>query len=149
MLFPSYDNEEIKLAYKSNYKRHKNQVIMLMVNDEANNCHCFAVKNLSELYSMGWLRIKKEAITNGDYNFQNALNDALNYQTIEAHPERIPKLEPHTHTYNLEGVEFPAGPKDWKKFEQNNKTIVLNVSFIPHNTETIRAAYRSEYNHKR
>ena len=36
-----------------------------------------------------------------------------------------------------------------KKFEQNNKTIALNVLFVSHNTETIRVAYRSEYNHKR
>ena len=35
------------------------------------------------------------------------------------------------------------------KFEQNNKTIALNILFIPHNTETIRDAHRSEYNHKR
>ena len=54
-----------------------------MVNDEANNCYYFAVKNLSELYSLGWLRGEKEAIINGDNDFQNALGDALNYQTIE------------------------------------------------------------------
>ena len=35
------------------------------------------------------------------------------------------------------------------KFEQNNKTISLNVLFVPHNTETIRVAYRSKYNNKR
>ena len=39
--------------------------------------------------------------------------------------------------------------KNLKKFEQNNKTIALNVLFVSHNTETIRVAYRSEYNHKR
>ena len=44
---------------------------------------------------------------------------------------------------------MPAGPEDWKKFERNNKTIALNILFIPHNTEIIRVAYRSEYNHKR
>ena len=38
---------------------------------------------------------------------------------------------------------------DWKKFEQNNKTIALNILFAPYNTEIIRVAYRSEYNHKR
>ena len=46
----------------------------------------FAVKNLLELNSLGWLRGKKEAIINGDNDFQNALNDALNYQTIEKDP---------------------------------------------------------------
>ena len=38
------------------------------------------------------------------------------------------------------------GPKDWEMFEQNNKTIALNILFVPHNTETIRVTYRSEYN---
>ena len=38
-----------------------------MINDEANNCYYFAVKNFSELYSLGWLMGKKEAIINS-YN---------------------------------------------------------------------------------
>ena len=54
----------------------------------------FAVKNLSELNSLGQLRGKKEAMINGDNDFQNALNDALNYRNIEKHPERISKLKP-------------------------------------------------------
>ena len=37
---------------------------------------------------------------------------------------------------------------DWKKFEQNNKTITLNILFVPHNTKTIRLAYKSKYNRK-
>ena len=46
-----------------------------MVNSEANNCYYFALKNLSELYYLGWLRSKKKSIINGDNNFQNALDD--------------------------------------------------------------------------
>ena len=95
ILFVSYNIEEIKLAYKSNYNKCKNQVILLMINDEANNCYYFAVKNLSELYSLGWLRSKKEAIINGDNDFQNALDDALNYQNIEKDPQIISKLKPY------------------------------------------------------
>ena len=59
-----------------------------MINDEANNCYYFAVKNLSELNSLGQLRSKKSIINNNnnnntDKNFQNALDNASNYQTIE------------------------------------------------------------------
>ena len=104
---------------------------------------------MPELYSLGWLRSKKEAINNGDNDFQNTLDDALNYQNIERHWQRISKLKLYINKYNWEGIEFPAGSKDWKKFEQNNKTIALNVLFVPHNTETIRVACRSEYNSKR
>ena len=52
-----------------------------MIKDEANKCYYFAVKNLSELNFLGQLWGKKEAIINGDNDFKNVLNDALNYQT--------------------------------------------------------------------
>ena len=39
VLFISSNSEEIKIAYKSNYSKRKNQVILLMINDnEANIC---------------------------------------------------------------------------------------------------------------
>ena len=44
ILFVSHNSEEVKLEYKSIYNKPKNQVILLMINDEANNCYCFAVK---------------------------------------------------------------------------------------------------------
>ena len=90
VLFVSYNSEEIKLGYKSrcNNKR-KKHVILLMINDEAKSSYYFAVKNLSELYSSEWLRCKKAAIINNDNDFQNALNDALNYQNIETPRKNI------------------------------------------------------------
>ena len=64
---------------------------------------------MSELNSLGWLRGKKEAIINNNNNnnnikdnnnnnnnnnkdFQNILDHALNYQTIEKNPQRISKF---------------------------------------------------------
>ena len=66
-----------------------------------------------DLDSLGWLRGKKEAIINGVNSFQNALNEALNYQTIETHPERISKIMPYIDKYNWKGIELPVGSKDW------------------------------------
>ena len=61
-----------------------------MINDEANNCYYFAIKNVPELNFLGWLWGKKEEMINNNNNnkndFQNALDDALNYQTIEKDP---------------------------------------------------------------
>ena len=65
---------------------------------------------------MGWLRSKKEAIINGDNDFQNVLDDALNYQNIERGPQKISKLKPYINKYNLVELEFPAR----QKFERNN-----------------------------
>ena len=147
-MFVSHNSEEVKLACKSNCNKRKNQVILLMINNEFNNCYYFAVKNMLELNSLGGLRGKKEILISNDNSFQNALNDTLNYQTIETNPEWISKLKYYINKYNWKAIDFPAGPKNWIKFEQNNKAIAFNVIFVPHNTETIRVAYRSEYNHK-
>ena len=37
ILFVSHNSEQIKLAYKSNYNKRKNQVTLSMTNDDANN----------------------------------------------------------------------------------------------------------------
>ena len=108
----------------------------------------FCCKKLVRIDSLGWLKSKKEAIFSGDNTFQNALNDALDYQNIETNQQRISKIKLYDSKYNWEGIEFPPGSKDWKKVEQNNKTIALNILFVSYDTETIRVAYRSKYNHK-
>ena len=64
-----------------------------MISSAANNYYYFAVKNLLELNSSGWLTGKKEAIINGYNDFQNALDDALNYQNIEKDPQGISRIK--------------------------------------------------------
>ena len=41
-------------------------------------------------------------------------------------------------------MEFPSHLKDWKKIEQNDKKIALNIFFVPYNTKQIRQAYISK-----
>ena len=81
--------------------------------------------------------------------FQYSTTATLNHQNIKNHPERISNLNPFIDQYNWKGIEFLSHSKDWKKFEQNKKTIALNTLFVPYNTKQIRPAYKSEYNHKR
>ena len=119
-----------------------------MINDDE-KYYYFAVKSKLELYSSEWLRSKKESITSEDNCFQNVLNDSLDYQTIKTHPERMSKRKPYINQYNWKDIKFPLDKEDWKKFEQNNKEIALNILFVPHNKEEIRPAYISKYNHKR
>ena len=149
VLFRSQNSEEITLVYKSehNYNR-ENTAHLLMINDDDEKYYYFAVKSKLELYSSEWLKSKKESITNEDNYFQNALNDTLNYETIETHPERISKLKPYINQYNWKDIKFPSDKEDWKKFEQNNKEIALNVLFVPHNKKEIELAYTSKYNYK-
>ena len=51
--------------------------------------------------------------------------------------------------YNWKDIDIPSHKKDWEKFELNNKSIALNVLYIPYNTEKIRHAYKSNYDKER
>ena len=84
--------------------------------------------------------------TNYDKCFQYALTVALNYQNIKNNLERISKIKHFIHQYNWKEISFPSHKKDWKKFELNNKSIALNILYIPYNTEKIRHAYNSRNN---
>ena len=64
-------------------------------------------------------------------------------------PQRISKIKPFIDQYNWKEIDFPSHSKDWKKFEQNNKTIALNILFVPDNTKQIRHACKSKHNFKR
>ena len=95
-------------------------------------------KGSSFIDSPKWLKKKKASINpKSNYNkyFQYALTTALNYQNIKSHPERISNLKPFIDQYNWKEIDFPSEQKDWKNFELNNKTIAVNILFVPYNTE--------------
>ena len=100
-----------------------------------------------------WLKNKKATINikniNDDNCFQYSIPVILDYKDIGRDPQRISKIRPFISKYNWKGIEFPAGPKDWKKFEQNNETIALNILYVPYNTEQMCCAYKSKYNNER
>ena len=84
------------------------------------------------------VKIKKSTINpknNDDNCFQYTLTVALNHKQIKSNPERISKIKPFIDQYNWKEIDFPSHSKDWKKFEQNNKSIALNILFVPYNTE--------------
>ena len=89
----------------------------------------------SYIDSPKWLKNKKETINpkNNDKKcFQYPVTVALNHEQIKSHLEKI--------------SNFPSHKKDRKRFESNNKSIALNILYVPYNTKKIRHAYRSKYN---
>ena len=101
----------------------------------------------SNIDSPKWLKNKKVTINpkdNDDKYFQYALTVALNYEKIKKDLQRIPKIKPFIG--NWKDIDFPSHSKGWKKFLSNNKSIPLNILYVPHNTEKIRNAYKSKYN---
>ena len=105
----------------------------------------------SYIDSPEWLKTIK-ATTNPKNDdsecFRYAIIAALNHAEINNNPERISKLKPFIDNYNWNDIAFSSGPRDWKKFEQNNKNIALNMLYVPYNTEQISPAYITKYNNK-
>ena len=84
-----------------------------------------------------------------DKCFKYAVAIALNHEQIKSHPERKLKIKPFIDQYNWKEISFATLKQDWKKFQLNNKSIALNILYVPHNTEEIRPVYNSKYNTKR
>ena len=96
-----------------------------------------------------WINNKKATINpknDDDKCFQYGLTVALNYQKIKRNPQRVTKIKPFIDQYNWKGIDFPSQSKDWKKFKSNNKSIALNILYVPHNTKKISHAYKLKYN---
>ena len=103
--------------------------------------------------SFEWMKNKKAKINpkniDDDNYFQYSIPVALNHQNTGRNPQRKSKIKPFITKYNWQGIEFPAGPKDWEKLEQNNETIALNILYVPYNTEQLCCAYKSKNNNER
>ena len=102
--------------------------------------------------SSSWIKNKRATINPKSADgkcFWDATVASLNHEKIPNHQERISNLEPFFDQYNWKGIKFPSHAKDWKKLEQNNETIALNILYVPHNTKQIRPAYISKCNHER
>ena len=104
----------------------------------------------SYIDSPKWVKNKRATINpqnkKDDRYFQYAVTVALNHEQIKDHPEIISKIKPFIDKYDWKEIDFPSTGKDWKKFELNNKSIALNILYVPFNTEKIRHGYKSKYN---
>ena len=85
-----------------------------------------------------WIKDKRSIINpkNNDYKcFQYAITVALNHDTIDRNPQRISKIKSFIEKYNWKNIYFPSTSKDWKKIEQNNESIALNIFYVPYGTK--------------
>ena len=130
----NYQKEEILLRNGSNFEFESVDLL---------SDHVYKTRlkrGKSYIKSSEWV-LNKTAIINSkskdDNCFQYSITVALNHQNIENHLGRISNIKPFIDQYKWESVDFPAEITDWKKFERNNKTIALNILFIPHPEKTI------------
>ena len=86
----------------------------------------------SYIDSLKWLKTKRATINPKNKNnecFKYAIKVALNHEKIEKNSQRITKIKPFIDTSNWKDIKFPSHSNDWKKFEQNNRTLLL-ISFM-------------------
>ena len=98
-------------------------------------------KGGSYIESPKWVKDKKYTINqknNGNKCFQYATTLALNFNNIDKHPQRISKIKPFIDNYNWNDINFPTAKKDWNKFELNNKSVALNILYVPFNAKKNR-----------
>ena len=100
--------------------------------------------------SPDWIKNKKCTINpqNKDNKcFQYSIIVSLYHKEIKNNPERISKIKPFINNLNWENINFPPEEGDYKTFEMNNKSIVLNILQV--NEQKISHFYRSEFNKTR
>ena len=148
IMIGSETNEVIQELFKSLLQRYQKELEESMkgrefVFDGGNAWYCdFNKISLSRgksyIDSLKWLKNKKATINpknNDDKCFQYAVAAALNHEQILKNPQRIAKIKPFIDQYNWKEIDFPSYSKDWKKFESNNKSIALNILYVPYNTK--------------
>ena len=98
--------------------------------------------------SREWLANKKATINPKNKNDYECLRcsiiSALSYNKImKKEFENIFKKFKH------EDKDFSCHQKNWKNFEQNNESVILNILFAFQNSEEIILLYKSEHNLER
>ena len=104
----------------------------------------------SSIIAQDWIKHKKATINpinkNDNKYLQYAIIVALNYEQIGNNPERISKTKPFINMYNWKDINFPLHKEDWNTFEKNNRSLALNIFYVPYNTKQIFPAYASKNN---
>ena len=107
----------------------------------------------SYIETPNWIKPKQAIInlknTHDNYCFAHSIVIALYHKQIGKNPQRIENLKPYYKHFNWEGINTPATKKDWKRFENNNPDVSLNIFSVPFNEEEIRTEYVSKFNRER
>ena len=100
-------------------------------------------RSRSYIDSPKWINSKKTTKNlkdNNDTFFQYVMALVLKREQTKIDFQKITNIFPHINQYEWKDINFPSLAKEWKKLETNNKSIALNVSFIPHKQKEIRQA---------
>ena len=88
--------------------------------------------------SPNWLKSQKAIINfnnDGNKQFQYATTVVLDHKSIVKGPQRISKIKLFINKQNQKEINFPSRQNDQKNFKTNNKTIALDMLYVPSNSE--------------
>ena len=98
----------------------------------------------SYIISPDWIANKKATINpkNEKDNecFKWSIIAGLNYNKIKE--KKLKKILKFKRVI----ADFSSHQREWEEFEQSDTSIALNTLFVPHNSEEIKLAYKSNYN---
>ena len=110
-------------------------------------------RDSSYIPSPKWILDKKATINpknlNDNFCFVYSIVTALHHEEITYNPEKISKIKSYINNYNSKDIKFPAGQKDWKTFERDNKDIAVNTVSAHSTEKKINLIRKSDYNRKR
>ena len=101
----------------------------------------------SYMVFLDWITSKKATINPENEKdkecFKWSIIGRLNYNKINEN--ELKKIE----KFKRFDTDFSSHQREWEEFEQNNNSIALNILFVPHNSEEIKLAYKSNYNKRK
>ena len=162
-LYTDDTTESVENLIKSLGEHYEEQIL---VSKKGSNFRCCNIDSLniyihevqlnrggSYIETPNWVKAKKTTInpknTTDDYCFAHSVVIALYHKQIGKNPQRRENLKPYYKHFNWEGINTPTTIKDWKRFEDNNPDVSLNIFSVPFNDEEIRTEYVSFFNRER
>ena len=163
LLYTDDTTESVENLIKSLGEHYEEQILVSREgsnfrysNIDSLNIHIHEIqlkRGSSYIETPNWIKPKKATInpknTNDDYCFAHSIVIALYHKQIGKNPQRIENLKPYYKHFNWQGINTPATIMDWKRFENNNPDVSLNIFSVPFNEQEIRTEYVSKFNRKR
>ena len=163
LLYTDDTNEAVENLIRSLGEHYEEQILVsregnnfIYSNIDSLNIHIHEIqlkRGSFYIETPNWIKPKKAIInpknTHDDYCFAHSIAIALNHKQIGKNPQRIKNLRPYYKHFNWEGINTPATIKDWKRFEDNNPDVSLNIFSVPFNEQEIRTEYVSKFNRER
>ena len=164
-MFTSDKSDDILNMLTESLLKYYNEKLMVCRTDssyvfesvEAFSIHFHKVdlrRAISYVSTPHWLDVKKAVVNpkniTDNFCFAYATAIAIYHKEIGKNLDRISsKLIEHTYKLDWNEIDFPASTPDYKRFEQYNDDIALNILYVPFNEQDVRPEYISKHNFTR